>query len=364
MFPLGPIPIAILATFLFAFVFFCITIPHEWAKRRRAKLAPLRRFIRNPILIPNPEHVWESRATFNPGAFEDSAGRVHLLYRAIGEDGVSRIGYARSDDGVRFRPDSPYPVFSMQAPRRGITLADKRHDLRLYPSGGSWGGSEDPRIVLIDGRIYVTMNAFDGWDFIRIGVISIDEQDFLAKRWRWSKPLLISPEKEINKNWVIFPEKFGGRFAILSSVTPDVQVDYVDRLEDLAEGRQKIRSRFSNESRRGWDTFRRGIGPPPLKTDKGWLVLYHAIDKRDPSRYKLGALLLDLADPRKVIGRAHEPLLVPDMWYENDWKPGIVYACGAVVKDGTLYVYYGGGDKYVCVAGAPLEKILSMLLPV
>ena len=322
----------------------------------------LGRHPKNPILRPNSENVWESCGRFNPAAIQDDAGNTHILYRAVGSDGVSRLGYASAIDGVHFDDTLSYPVFVMPSPRCNVPVSLQRHDLVLYPSGGSWGGSEGPRMVRLGGRIYVTFNAFDGWDFIRIGVISIDENDFLEKRWKWSCPLFISPKKEIHKNWVVFPEKIGGKFAILHSISPEVQIDYVDHLEDLGHGRRVSKSRFGHHSpRKGWDSFRRGVGPPPLKTSKGWLVLYHAINKRDSHRYKLGALLLDLDNPRKVIAESPEPLLVPDMWYENDWKPGIIYACGAVIKDDTLFVYYGGGDKHVCVATAPLQKILKKL---
>lgn len=322
----------------------------------------LKRHPKNPILSPNSGNVWESCARFNPAAIADDAGKVHLLYRAIGSDGVSRVGYTSGKDGITFDEELPYPVFVMQSPRRGVALSLQRHDPVLYSSGGSWGGVEDPRMVRIGGRIYVTFNAFDGWDFIRIGVTSIDENDFWGKRWKWSPPMLLSPEREVHKNWVLFPEKIGGKFAILHSISPEVQVDYVDRLEDFASGRHVIVSRFGHHApRKGWDSFRRGVGPPPLKTEKGWLVFYHAIDKKDEHRYKLGVLLLDLHNPRKVIAESSEPLLAPDMWYENDWKPGVVYACGAVIKDDVLFLYYGGGDKHVCVASAPLEKILKKL---
>ena len=323
----------------------------------------LARHPNNPILSPNSKHAWEAGGRFNPAAIKDDAGNVHLLYRAAGSDGISRIGYT-SGNGINFKDELPYPVFVMES-HRDIPTSLQRHDLVLYPSGGSWGGSEDPRMVRLDGRIYVTFNAFDGWDFIRIAAISIDEADFWEKRWRWSRPLFISPEKEIHKNWVLFPEKIGGKFAILHSISPEIQVDYVDRLEDLAQGRSVIKSRFGYHApRRGWDSFRRGVGPPPLRTPQGWLVFYHAIDKKDAHRYKLGALLLDLDNPRKVIAQSPEPLLVPDTWYENDWKPGIVYACGSIIKDDTLFVYYGGGDKDVCVASAPLQKILKSLVVV
>ena len=73
-------------------------------------------------------------------------------------------------------------------------------------------------------------------------------------------------------------------------------------------------------------------------------------------------MLLDLQDPRKVLARSQGPILAPDMWYENDWKPGIVYACGAIVKDSTLFVYYGGGDKTVSAATIPLNELLDALL--
>ena len=175
--------------------------------------------------------------------------------------------------------------------------------------------------------------------------------------------MLISPPGSINKNWVLFPEKINGKFAILHSISPHVQIDMVDRLEDLATGTRVIKSRFGGDKpRKEWDTWVRGVGPPPLKTDKGWLVLYHAIDKKASRKYKIGALLLDLKNPTKIIARSPAPLLAPDTWYENEEKPGIVYACGAVIDKGTLFVYYGGGDKYVCVAKTPLKKLLDWLV--
>jgi predicted GH43/DUF377 family glycosyl hydrolase len=318
----------------------------------------------NPILSPLPDVEWEARGTFNPGAVQDSGGRTHLVYRAISTDGISRLGYALSDDGIHFDDRSPYPIFSMETPRRPDgTLRTREFSPVMYPSGGSWGGSEDPRLVNINGRIYLTFSAFDGWDFIRVAVTSIAEDDFLNKKWRWSRPLLISPPGTINKNWVLFPEKINGKFAILHSISPEVQIDLVDRLEDLSTGRHVIKSQFSGgKPRRQWDTWVRGVGPPPMKTNRGWLVLYHAIDKTEPNRYKLGALLLDLKNPRRVIARSPAPILTPDTWYENDGKPGIVYACGAVIDKSTLFVYYGGGDKYVCVAETPIKKLLDWLM--
>ena len=85
------------------------------------------------------------------------------------------------------------------------------------------------------------------------------------------------------------------------------------------------------------------------------------MDKNDPGRYKLGALLLDSQDPSRVIYRSNYPILEPDEWYENDWKAGIIYASGAVVKGDTLFIYYGGGDKHIGVAYTSLSDFVHKL---
>lgn len=322
--------------------------------------SPFVRSHKNPLLGPVGHHEWENHSVFNPAAVY-LGGRIHLLYRAIGGDGVSRVGYASSRDGFHFNERTIYPIFELTTNRPCFPSLRKYSPI-LYPSGGSWGGCEDPRITHLEDRAYLTFNAFDGWDFIRIGAVHLHERDFLKKFWKWSSPLLISPPGEIHKNWVLFPEKIGGKFAILHSITPEIQIDFVDRLEDLAHGACTVKSRFSKQPRDSWDTWLRGVGPPPIKTDKGWLVLYHAIEAKEPDRYKIGAMLLDSNDPKKVIAIAKGPLLAPETHYENNWKPGVVYTCGAVVKDGTLFIYYGGGDQTISVATAPLQEVLGGIL--
>lgn len=342
----------------------------SWKKHKQPKIVKhvtLEKHQQNPIISPKSHREWEIAGTFNPAAVVDDEGRTHILYRAIGADGISRLGYASSEDGTNFDTQSDYPVFSMKNPRTTSVPKAKiiqRYDPVMYSSGGSWGGCEDPRMVKIGNRIYVTFNAFDGWDYIRIAVISLDEKKFKKGHWDWSEPFMISPTGQVNKNWVLFPEKINGKFAILHSVSPEVQIDYADFLEEFADGKRSIKSRFGQKTpRETWDTWVRGAGPPPVKTDKGWLVLYHAMDKNDPHiGYKLGALLLDINDPKKVIARSPAPILTPEQWYENDWKAGVVYACGAVVKGGMLSVYYGGGDKHTCVAQTELAPLLNWLL--
>lgn len=111
-----------------------------------------------------------------------------------------------------------------------------------------------------------------------------------------------------------------------------------------------------------WDNRVRGAGAPPIRTDMGWLLLYHATDMRDPGKYKLGDMLLDLEDPTKVLFRSNTPILEPNEWYENEGKAGVVYTCGAVILGDNLVVYYGGGDKHIGVARANAREFIEGLI--
>ena len=372
--------------------------------QRKHGLSFVHRHPSNPIIDPTPVHNWQSQGTFNPAAV-NIGGRTHVLYRALGNDGISRLGYASSKSGTHFDHRQHYPAYE---PHDGFGLPDqahrngpRRYDAILYTSGGGWGGCEDPRMVEIDGRIYVTFNVFESWGSIRVAVISIDEKDFVKHDWTWTKPITISPANEVNKNWVLFPEKINGKFAILHDIWPRIGIEYVKNLEDLKNGKKALpkfwhrgaaypkmpaswihinqgtpgsvwvdpkelaQNVWGNKESRSndWDTWIRSVGAPPIKTSKGWLVLYHATDKKEPSiGYKVGALLLDLEHPEKIIAHSPTPIISPDKWYENDWKPGVVYVCGAVIKGKNLMVYYGGGDKHVCLAEIPLNAFLDWLL--
>ncbi len=323
----------------------------------------LKKSLHNPILRPGA-HPWTAEAVLNPAAAV-IGGRTHLIYRAIGTDGVSRLGYASSPDGIIFDKILSYPIYVARNPHN-IALDRRRYSPVMYPSGGSWGGCEDPRMVVIEGRVYVTFNMFEDWK-LRVAVIMMDVEDFLAARfYAWEGPIMLS-HGDRDKNWVLFPEKIWGRFAVLHSIIgPDdnhVRVEYVDDLVELAQRRFKSPDpQKVSDKAIAWHVHTRSAGPPPVKTDKGWLVLYHANDAKEGHRYKLGAMLLDPADPTKVLYRSATPILVPDELYENHGKPGIVYAGGAVVQGGTLYVYYGGADKVVCVATAPLASFLKALI--
>lgn len=317
----------------------------------------------NPLLRPNPEREWESKAVFNPAAISEG-GRVHLAYRAIGETDRSVLGYASSRDGFDFEERLDEPMYVPRETFEGSLQAVRHASPGVYMSGGGgWGGCEDPRLTRIDDRVYLTYVAYDGWNPPRVALSSISLEDFLTRNWNWDRPVLISPPGVVDKNACLFPEKIRGKYVMIHRIFPDILIDYLDDLN--FDGRSRwLRGEFRiMPTKTGWDSRKVGAGAPPIKTDHGWLLIYQAVGEADPGRYKIGAMLLDLERPEKVLARSKEPLLEPDEWYENSgWKAGVAYPCGAVVKDGQLVVYYGGADTYVCAASAPLDDFVRRLM--
>jgi predicted GH43/DUF377 family glycosyl hydrolase len=334
------------------------------------------RSLRNPILEPR-NYSWESQAAFNPAAISLN-GKVHLFYRALGEDGVSRIGYASSYDGINFNERLSYPVYSLKDVEKTkdhwpfTSPVLPSYNKNIYASGGGWGGCEDPRAVLIDGNIYITFNIFNisngwRWDSLSVAVISITEENLLKRKWIWDNFSYLSQPGDRQKNWVLFPEKINGKFVIFNNLDKgdpnSVFITYVNKLDtsETPTVKDAPDPQVLPDHIVAWHKRTRSVACPPIKTKDGWLLLYHAMDKDNDNRYKLGAMLLDLKDPSKVLYRAQHPILEPEEWYENDWKPGIIYANGAVVKDNKLYVYYGGGDKYIGVASVILSDLINSM---
>jgi len=188
----------------------------------------------------------------------------------------------------------------------------------------------------------------------------------LFKLWIWEKPKLISKPGEVHKNWVIFPEKINGKYVILHTINPEIKIHYLDNL-DFKHGEYLDSCHGGNGNGKSkekcWHDWIRGVGSPPLKTKYGWLVFYHAMEEAESHKYKVGAMLLDLDDPTKILYRSSHPVLEPNKNYENEgFKGGVVYVSGAVVKNEELFVYYGGADSFVCVAHCNLEEFLQKLI--
>ena len=332
----------------------------------------LGRFDGNPILEPRPKHWWESKAVFNPGVIYEE-GKVHIVYRAVGDSDVSVLGYASSVDGFRIDERLDEPIYVPREPFEGAGLVyptPSYHQRTYVPiededyvSGGGWGGCEDPRLTRIDNRVFMTYVAFDGYSPPRVALTSIHINDFLAKNWQWKKPVLISPPGVVDKNACMLPEKINSKYVIFHRIFPGILIDFVDDLDFDGTTRWLIGEFKIRPRKTYWDSRKVGAGPPPIKTKDGWLLIYHAVGERDPGRYKIGMMLLDLKDPTRVLARSEEPILEPQVWYENEgWKAGVIYPCGAVVIKDRLLVYYGGADKVTCVASAKLDELLEQLV--
>ena len=315
------------------------TLINEMLLTRTEKIK-LERFPGNPVILPKPEHGWESKAVFNPAAIYEE-GKVHLVYRAMSEDNTSVLGYACSKDGFTF---------------------DERLDQPVYQPTEDFEkmGCEDPRLTRLNDRIYMCYTAFDG-HLPRVALTSIAASDFLSRRWNWAKPVIISPRGVADKDAALFPRKIGGKYAILHRVGRSIWLDFVDSLS-FEKGGEINGSIIMSPRQEQLPTEKIGIAGPPIETEWGWLLLYHIVTRKDDKLYYcVSAALLDIDNPTQVIARRKTPLLEPETPYEKEGQvANVVFPCGAVVINGRLFVYYGGADR---VIGVATTELLEDLFP-
>jgi predicted GH43/DUF377 family glycosyl hydrolase len=222
----------------------------------------------------------------------------------------------------------------------------------IFPAGPTESrGMEDARFVRFtdeDGseRYFATYTAFDGFQILPQ---LIETTDFVSFRIR-----TLGGIRAVNKGIALFPRKLDGRFAALSRY--DNENNYLMfsdtvRFWDDAERLQVPKS--------PWELIQIGNCGSPLETEAGWLVITHGVG---PMRqYSLGAILLDLDDPRRVIGHLDEPILVPDEEERDGYVPNVVYSCGSLIHDGLLVLPYGFSDQATRIATMPIDDLLGRL---
>lgn len=300
----------------------------------------------NPILLPQAANPFEAKLVFNPAAIA-LGDSVHILYRAMSADNTSTMGYARSVDGIHITERLATPAY---VPRI-------RAEQKLgKPDGNS--GCEDPRLSVIDDRVYMTYTAYDGVHPPRGAVTSISVHDFLEKKFEaWSDPALITPDGVDDKDLALLPARVEGGFLLYHRIGGRICADV---LSTLAPGTKVNKCIEIMGPREGmWDAAKVGIAGPPLKVEGGWLMLYHGVSRR--SKYRVGAVLLDESG-MQVMARTADPLFEPLEDYELEGEvKNVVFPCGGVVRGDTLVMYYGGADKVVGVATASLSRILKAL---
>jgi len=301
----------------------------------------------NPILEPITKNSWEAQGVFNPAAI-DLGGKVHILYRSFSSDNTSYIGYAVSKNGLDITERLGEPIYV------------PREDFEKKKIENGFSGCEDPRITKIGSTLYMCYTAYDSIGPPRVAIATINEKDFLARKWNWSKPILITPRDLDDKDTCIFPEKFKDGYLIVHRIGGEICGDYIHSL-DLENESVKKCIRIIGPRTNTWDSAKVGIASPPIKTKYGWLLLYHGVS-RSHNTYRVGAVLLDLKDPAIVLARTTDPIFEPMEDYEkNGLVNNVVFPCGIVVRKGLVYIYYGGGDKVVGVATMKLDIITKAL---
>lgn len=301
----------------------------------------------NPILAPLADHQWENKYVLNCGTIRIDGG-IYIFYRAVGDDGISRLGLAISKNGLQVDKRLPEPVFS--------------------PSNESEKmGCEDPRLVAMEGRIYMLYTAYDGVT-PQIALASISEEELSAHNWsKWRRHGLVFPGFS-NKDAVLFPERFNGKLALYHRIAPSIWIAYADTFDTPwpKEGHKIV---MGTRSGMTWDAVKIGAGAQPLKTKYGWLHIYHGVDHA--FTYRLGIFITSLSDPSRLLYRSPNPILEPETTYEvgvsgKSWVPNVVFTCGAVAtedkylldEDDEILVYYGGADTVIGVATGKLKEII------
>jgi predicted GH43/DUF377 family glycosyl hydrolase len=269
----------------------------------------------------------------------------------MGRENTSVIGHAKSKNGLTGWMRDEMPIYVPRAP-----FESKRN-----PGGGS--GCEDPRVTRIGDTLYMVYTAYDGISPPRVALTSIPVSDFLKGDNTWKIPKLISPPDTDDKDAAIFPEKINGKYVIAHRIQNSIMLDNVDSLE--FDGHKYLESYICIAPRGNlFDSEKIGLCTPPIKSSSGWILLYHGVSKLS-HQYRVGAMLLDLENPVKVLARTPWPILEPEMRYEREGVVNnVAFPCGSVLRDDTLFIYYGGADKVVCVATLSFSRLLNYLLDI
>jgi predicted GH43/DUF377 family glycosyl hydrolase len=300
----------------------------------------LRRHPTNPILTAGDFPV-PVNSVFNPGAVK--MGDEYLLLNRVEDlSGSSSLWLARSDDGIHFTPD-PEPAL-LPAKKRPYAAVE-RYSI------------EDPRITRLGDTYYITYVGYSEHDPVTVLAATEDFESYHRVA------IITVPE---NKDVVLFPRRIGRRYAKLErpvtrmSGRGDIWITFSPDLIHWGDPRPVMQARPN-----AWDSAKIGPGSPPLWTPQGWLLIYHGVRSTAAgSLYRLGAALLDLGEPWRVIGRADEAILSPLAPEDFLGNVGnVVFTCGAMLEgDGELKVYYGAADHVVALATAPVQDVIDLCL--
>lgn len=326
------------------------------------------------LFLQAKSNRFEQRAVLNPSVIQKD-DILHMYYRAVDPDMVSTIGYlrARQTDGgevVEERFDEPIVVPEEEFER---------------------GGVEDPRVVEFEGRYHLFCTVYNGRDACLGHAVSDDLLHFTPRRrigplftrrkalelvkgnpglkpqydW-WSKE---DPEGIIwEKDATILPRRVGGKIVFIHRLQPDMQIAYLDSLDQLGDQEfwelefSRMDQHILMRREADWESSHMGMGPVPIETLEGWLMIYHGVNYTPAKTYRAGAALLDLDDPQRVIGRTPEPLFEPvEEWERVGDVDNVVFPEGLAVRGDELDIYYGGADSVIGRISVRMDELIDYL---
>ena len=293
-----------------------------------------RRAAEAPVLSPQGT-TWESAGTFNPAVVRHGSKFV-MLYRAQDAAGTSRLGYAESADGIFFTRRAE-PVLSPEA--------DYEKD----------GGVEDPRLQRFGDTYYLTYTGYNKKD---AQLCLATSQDLI--HWERKGVILPAYKGNWNRGWTksgaMVPEKIGGKYWMYWLGTTADKTDQmgISYSSDLLHWTEATETPVLPRRPGKFDSRVVEPGPPPIFTKDGIILIYNGAD--DKLIYRTGVAVFDRKDPRKLLSRTDEPIFTPEKeWEKVGQVPNVVFVEGMARQGNRWLFYYGGADKYVGVARAPVQ---------
>lgn len=318
--------------------------------------AVIKRYPKNPILSAK-DVPYKADLVFNAGVAKYQGKYVMVFRNDYGYMGGARfqgtnLGIAYSEDGIHWEVQ-PKPFLTRE------DMGDEEI-IRVY----------DPRLTVLEGRCYLCF-AVDTRHGLRGGIAVTDD---------FEKVDVLSMTVPDNRNMVLFPEKINGMYMRLERPFPVYSRGGIDRFDIWISDSPDLKYWGNSHLVLGVEDVKYannkiGPGAPPIKTEKGWLTTFHAVDL-DPERgkngwedtwkkrYCAGIMLLDLENPKKVIGMYKEPLIAPEADYEREgFRTHVIFPGGMILEDnGEVKIYYGASDTVECLATAHVDDLLKLCL--
>lgn len=328
------------------------------------------------IILEKRNLAFESHGVLNPTCIQEGK-KIHMFYRAVAKGNRSTIGYCQlNHNRIVKRPRQPF--------------LRPEHPYEKH-------GMEDPRITCLDGTYYMLYTAYDGRNariayatssdlthFTKHGLISAnisyDKAEDIFRHSPKLHPHYVHFEKvyrKINgdnvflweKDAILFPKKFNGKFALLHRVLPGIQIVFFNDFSELTTKFWKNYFKHLNDyivlnpldpGSFGYV----GGGCPPIETKAGWLLIYHSAEIQEDGQkiYHANAALLDLNNPQKVIGQLDTPLFSPETnWEKEGVVDNVVFPTGTALFDDTLFIYYGAADYRIGAKSVSLKQLLRAI---